>query len=236
VVIVLYIVNQKFITNNRSYSKFKPEGIVLHSTANEGGTDEMHYVYFNSKNRGASAHDFIDWDSITQLIPHDERAGHAGYTANRRYLGFELCEPKGYNPIQFQEVWKRATWRFADVFINELKIYKVTKENLPSHKEISDKYPTQTDHQDPVAYFKKYGKTVDDFRSDVQKEIDNMINKEEDDMTYFKTINDVPDWAKSTIQKLINKGSLKGDSSGIINVSEDFVRTFVVLDREGLIK
>ncbi len=63
----------------------------------------------------------------------------------------------------------------------------------------------------------------------------NTVNGD-DEMAVYKTINDVPSWAQPTIQKLIDKGSLKGDGSGAINVSEDFCRTFVVLDREGLIK
>ncbi len=60
--------------------------------------------------------------------------------------------------------------------------------------------------------------------------------KGDEEMTYYKTVNDVPAWGKAAIQKLIDKGSLKGDPQGNLNVSEDFVRIFTVLDREGLIK
>ena len=51
--------------------------------------------------------------------------------------------------------------------------------------------------------------------------------------TLYKTINDVPNWARPTIQKLIDKKALSGDGKGNINVSEDFCRTFVALDRLG---
>lgn len=50
-------------------------------------------------------------------------------------------------------------------------------------------------------------------------------------MTY-KTLNDVPAWAKSTVKKCVDKGALQGDGSGL-NLSEDLCRTLVVLDRLG---
>lgn len=52
----------------------------------------------------------------------------------------------------------------------------------------------------------------------------------------YKTFNDLPDWAKPTIQKMMNRKSIVGDAKGELNISEDMVRTFVILDREGVIK
>lgn len=81
------------------------------------------------------------------------------------------------------------------------------------------------------------GNTVENANKNFIPLIKNQINNmEEDNMNYYKTINDVPDYAKPTIQKLINHRTLKGNDIGEINVSEDFIRIFVVLDREGLIK
>lgn len=61
-------------------------------------------------------------------------------------------------------------------------------------------------------------------------------NKEEDDdMKYYAKITDVPTSYRTSVQKLINKGVLKGDGNGVINVSEDFCRTMTVLDRLNLL-
>lgn len=57
----------------------------------------------------------------------------------------------------------------------------------------------------------------------------------EDDMVYYKTINDVPKHYKPSIQKLIRDGILKGTGNNEINVSEDFCRIMTVLDRKGLL-
>lgn len=53
--------------------------------------------------------------------------------------------------------------------------------------------------------------------------------------TIYATIDNVPKDYCPTIQKLINLGVLKGTSKGIINVTSDMCRTFVIMDRLGLI-
>ena len=57
--------------------------------------------------------------------------------------------------------------------------------------------------------------------------------KGEDDMTVYKTINDVPSWYKVAVQKAMNRDALKGTNGKEINVSEDLCRTLTVLDRLG---
>lgn len=50
----------------------------------------------------------------------------------------------------------------------------------------------------------------------------------------FKTVKDVPECGKATIDKLISKGYLKGDGKGNINIPEEILRVYVVNDRAGL--
>ncbi len=174
----MYEIKQKFISMNRSKKPLIPRGIVVHETANPGGTAEMHHKYFNSANRKASAHAFVDWNEIIHTIPWNEQAGHAGSYANNRYLGIELCRPKKHDPFKFSEVWKRGIWLFANLYINELNISNITKDNLLSHDEIRIRFGG-TNHTDPVAYFNEYGYTVDDFRKSVQNQINKMLQLKE---------------------------------------------------------
>ena len=58
----------------------------------------------------------------------------------------------------------------------------------------------------------------------------------EEEMTYYKTIGDVPADYRPAVQKLLDKGALKGYGDGTIQVSEDLCRTAVILDRLGLVK
>lgn len=175
------VIKQQFINNNnRPRKPLSPQGIVLHETATPGATAQNEYRYFSVPNRKASAHAFVDWNEIVQIIPWNERAWHAGPTANSRFIGIELCHAT--TKEQFDKVWQNAVELFAWLFINVLKQTKVTKDNLMSHAEVSAKWK-ETDHTDPIGYFKKFGKTVDDFRADVQKKIDEMLKKDKVQLT-----------------------------------------------------
>ncbi len=51
-------------------------------------------------------------------------------------------------------------------------------------------------------------------------------------MKYYKTLGDVLEWYRPTVEKLVDAGALKGTGDGI-NVSEDLCRTLTILDRMG---
>jgi len=57
--------------------------------------------------------------------------------------------------------------------------------------------------------------------------------EEDEPMKRFNTLEEMPSWAKPTIEKLINRGFLQGDGQGL-NLSEDMIRIFVINDRAGL--
>lgn len=172
-----YVITQEFISKNRSGEALNPQGVVVHATDDEGATAENEQALFNREFRNASAHAFIDWDSIIQTVPWKEVAWGSGWTSNHRFLQVELCEPKTYNVAQFNQVWNRAVWLFAYLFVYVIKKSTVTKDNLMSHAEVSAKWH-ETTHTDPVSYFSKYGKTVDQFRNAVQEEINYLTRKE----------------------------------------------------------
>jgi hypothetical protein len=47
----------------------------------------------------------------------------------------------------------------------------------------------------------------------------------------YKKPADLPDWAKPAIAKMIKAGHIAPGTDGSINMSEDLVRTLVILDR-----
>ena len=56
--------------------------------------------------------------------------------------------------------------------------------------------------------------------------------KEDDDMTIYKNLKDVPSYYQPAVKKAMDKGALNGTGDGL-NVSEDLCRTLTVLDRLG---
>lgn len=59
-------------------------------------------------------------------------------------------------------------------------------------------------------------------------------NREEaEQMPVYKKLEDVPEWYRDSVRKVIDNGALKGVGNGDINVSEDMCRILTVLDRLG---
>lgn len=53
-------------------------------------------------------------------------------------------------------------------------------------------------------------------------------------MVYDYMDNNMPEWAKPTIQKLMDKGVLVGDEQGRLGLTMDMIKVFVINDRVGL--
>ena len=52
----------------------------------------------------------------------------------------------------------------------------------------------------------------------------------------YKTFEDVPNWGKPLVKKLIDRKSLAGDGKGNINLPESTLKALVILEREGVLK
>ena len=50
----------------------------------------------------------------------------------------------------------------------------------------------------------------------------------------YKYTSELPDWARPTIQKLLDKGYYNGASPDNLNLPESIMRTMVILDRVGI--
>mgnify|MGYP003104493011 CR=1 FL=1 len=86
-----------------------------------------------------------------------------------------------------------------------------------------------------VENFKKTWEVDDMTEAEVKKIATQVAN----DMIYkysdkvYNKVEEVPEWGKSTVQKLINKGLLKGNENGL-DLSYTLLRLLVVNDRAGL--
>ena len=60
------------------------------------------------------------------------------------------------------------------------------------------------------------------------------LDEEEEYMPRYNTLDEVPEWGKTTIEKLMNLELLKGNENGDLDLSHDMLRMFVINDRAGL--
>ena len=57
---------------------------------------------------------------------------------------------------------------------------------------------------------------------------------EETEMTYNYIDKNMLEWARPTIQKLVNKGYLNGNEKGELGLNDTMLKIFVVNDRAGM--
>lgn len=61
----------------------------------------------------------------------------------------------------------------------------------------------------------------------------NLTKEEANEMVIYKTYEEVPDWGKPTVKKLMDKGLLQGTGHGL-NLEHNMLRGLVINDRAGL--
>lgn len=198
--------------------------IVIHYTGNNGDTAYGNTNYFKSTYRGASAHYFVDEKEIWRSVADDDIAWHCGANSykhptcrNTNSIGIELCSRKDSKGVYYL---KPETVANGIELTKELmKKYNVPVENVIRHYEVSGKKCPEPMVRD-IAQWKSFKA--------------NLITKpsegEEEDVKRYNTVAEMPDWAKPTIQKLIDDKILSGAGNGL-NLSEDMIRTLVLTQR-----
>lgn len=169
-----------------------------------------------------------------QLLPWDYQGWHSGSgsrgQANRLgYIGFEICEDSLKDPEYFLRTYNEAVDFCA--YICELF-------GLDPEGTTPEGYPVIIDHRtgwelgiaaphgDVRHWWPQFGKYLDEFRKDVK---DKLI------AAYWNTVDEVPEWGRPTIQKLVDKDALEGvDDEGNLRLTFDLVRLYVTHDRLGL--
>lgn len=190
-----------------------------------------------------------------QILPWEYRAWHCGGDANNTHLSFEICEDN----LRDRAYWEK-TYRLARELTAELcrkfGLDPLAPGVLVDHAE-GAALGIASNHADVDHWWSRYGVTMDDFRADVarlleqedaaqeeeeepsmtREEITQLVKQdleEERDARIFRNLADVPDWAAATAQKLVERGALQGDGKAL-NLSYDLLRTMVALDRLGIL-
>ena len=91
-----------------------------------------------------------------------------------------------------------------------------------------------SNHADPEYLWNTYGMgyTMDGFRRDVAAAMAaKNTDTEDEDMTRYNTIDDVPEWARGDLQRMVREGVLQGNANGKLDLSEDMLRTMIVCQR-----
>ena len=191
----------------------KVQYIVVHYTAGHNDNPVNNGKYFGRADVGASAHYFVDADTIVASVPEDYIAWHCGGAyyycdcRNSNSIGVEICTRYTNGEYWFDP----AAVEHAAEFVR----YLMRKHNVPldhviRHFDVTPKNcpaPMCGEHHGEWLRFKEL-------------------------LMRYDTIEEVPEWGKATVQKLIDKKLLNGDGNGL-DLSRDMLRLLVIQDRAG---
>lgn len=191
--------------------------IVVHYTGVAGDTARNNCKYFARADTGkTSAHYFVDEKEVLQSVPDEYIAYHCGgYTyfhdecRNGNSIGVEICTKHDGSAYTFHP---EAVVRAQELIRQLMEKYDVPAENVVRHYDVTHKLC-------PAPFCGEGLPLWEEFKGG---------------LVMYKTIENVPDWAKPTVEKLVEKEYLQGDLNGALNLTNDMTRVLVVLDRAGV--
>lgn len=242
-----------YATKNRCYqigTPLYPQGIMLHSIGcpqPNASVMAQNYNQYRPNGQSVCVHAFVQRDGkVYQTLPWTVQAWHCGGAANGTHIGIEMTEPasivytghgaewRDLNPAA-TETHIRGTYAAAVELFAQLcaqfDLDPLADGIIISHSE-GRMRGVASPHADPEHLWKPFGLTMYEFRQDVYNAMNDIANNnEEEDVMRYNSINEVPDWARSTIEEMMNEGLIAGTGGGNLDLSTDMVRMFYVMKR-----
>ena len=145
------LANKSNYGSKRALSSIKK--IVIHYTGNDGDTDENNGKYFKNNIVSASAHYFVDDDSVTQSVPDDYVAWsvggkkyancastgggkYYGIATNANTLNIEICDDVKNGVVYPSAATIQNAIEFTKVKMTE---YNLSKEDVIRHFDVTGK-------------------------------------------------------------------------------------------------
>ena len=197
--------------------------LVVHYTG-APGTARNNGAYFASRGDiGASAHYFVDARDIVQSVPDSGRAWHCGAAVykhpecrNDNSIGVELC---CYPNVDGTWYFDPATVANAVQLVRSLMAqYGIGIDHVVRHYDVTGKICPEPFVRDASAWA--------EFKARLTAP-----ETEEDDMTRYNNVAEMPEYYRAEAQRLLESGALRGRGDGQLDVSEDMLRTLVIVQR-----
>ncbi|MEK4203527.1 GW dipeptide domain-containing protein [Staphylococcus sp. FSL W8-1207] len=146
-----------------NYRYGKPEGIVLHETANDNSTITGEINYMKNNYNSAFVHAYIDGNRIIETANTDYLAWGAGPAANDRFIHVELVHTHDYDSFA------RSINNYADYAATNLQYYGLSPDSAEydgqgtvwTHQAVST-FLGGSNHTDPHGYLASYNYSYDE--------------------------------------------------------------------------
>lgn len=140
------LANRANYGSKRDLSKIKY--LVIHYTSNDGDSDEANGKYFANNVVKASAHYFVDDNSVTQSVPDDYVAYSVGgkcqsnhhpmykVITNTNSISIEMCDTKKDGNVEITNQTLANTYALARVLMSK---YNITIDRVYRHYDVNGK-------------------------------------------------------------------------------------------------
>ena len=163
-----YEIVQNYKVPNGKAGRFaagKPTWGVVHSSGNPNAGIDSEIKYMAKNQDYAFTHAWAGHNKIVEIANTDYRCWGAGRTANKYAVQIEVTEDKRLSKAQkLQAIDREAFWMAV-----QCAYYGIPMNRVYSHNDISNMYPKETNHTDPIAYFKSVGVSWSQFKDQVKK-------------------------------------------------------------------
>lgn len=216
--------------------------IVVHYTGNKGDTAYNNTKYFKTVRRGASAHYFVDENEVWQCVEDKDVAWHCGTNGkyyhsdcrNANSIGVEMC-----NSVSKNEVVERNT---AELVRYLIKKYKLNSDRILRHYDVTHKqcpltmidenewqrFKDSLKEDEPMTEAERQKmKDIDDSLTNLYGIVNRMVDEMKKDVVY-NTIDEVPEWGRPAVQRLIDEGKLNG-TGDTLALDATLLRAIVIL-------
>lgn len=146
---------------NRGHGYASPSYLAIHETSNPGASAANHVRLYGSGTWQYAVQYVCDWTgTVYHCVPDDRKAWAVG-NGNSRCVNLEICHAT--NGDDFERAYGTAV-EFAAWYLGKRGW---GMDRLISHDDARRMWGG-TDHTDPIDYFREYGKSWQQFCSDVQ--------------------------------------------------------------------
>lgn len=192
---------------NLFMAECKKQGLNVLITETYRSQERQNYLYEQGRTRNGK---IVTW---TKNSRHTSRRAWdiCKNVKGQEYSDSSFFKKCGEIAKKFNITWG-GTWKTPDT----------------PHFEISENWNYKGDEPMTEAERKKFNEMVN-VVSDLCVDVRSIKNK----MIYNYIDCNMPEWARPTIQKLVDKGCLKGDENGL-NLTDELLRILVINDRAGL--
>lgn len=228
-------IKQKQISYNRSKRTAGIKYIVIHDTGNTGkGANALsHFNYFNGGDRNSSADFFVDSTQILQVNDYTkyytwhcgDGKGKYGIT-NANSIGIEIC-------INSDGDYKTAFAKTIELTKYLMKKHNIPIDNVVRHYDASRKNCPASMSKNNWAYWQDFKRRISESEGltvTQYEELKQLILNSQEKVYHYTS--EVPEGEfRNVVQKLLDKGVLKGKSADNLNLPETMLRILVILDR-----